>query len=524
MLIFSACMLPSLIWAQEDTGNKVIAKQLRELPAFSKIEVGGAFDVFLTQGDQQMVEVETDANLQDVIQTKVEENTLKISSKNIKKFTCLNVYITIPEVTKLEISGAAELQGKSIIKGDQLYINASGASETDLELDINTLRTEISGASDVKLTGKAFNHSTDVSGAATLDVEDLLVEKTVADVSGAGTAKVNKKGDVIGNVSGAGNIQYEGQIIEEGEAFDAEEDVENDEDIDNEIIVISEDDDDTMRVKIPGVNIEINEDEDTVRIKTRNKVIIIDDNGHVKFERCKRIRFNGHWAGFDIGLDGYADPNFSMNFPKDYEYMDLRMEKSVAIGINFFEQNIPLSKNQKWGMLTGLGLGFNDYRFLKPTYLNMDSSKLEGYLFDDISIRKSKLSAMYLTLPVLFEFQTNPWQRKNSFHIGIGMVISARLSSHTKVYFNELNSDYNLKQYNPKTDNYETVLTGTSPNEPKVHEYDDWFLRPFKFDATVRIGWGVINLFATYSVQTLFRDGKGPELYPWSAGITLINF
>jgi hypothetical protein len=452
---------------------------------------------------------------------------LEISAKNIKKFTCLNVYITIPEITRLEISGAAEIQGKNTIGGDQLYINASGASEANLELDINTLRTEISGAADVRLTGKAGNHSTDVSGASTIDVEDLLVEKTMADVSGAATAKISKKGDVIGNVSGAGNIQYKGKIIDEGTEIESAEDVEKDEDIDEDIVVISQGDNDTMRIKIPGVNIEMNDDEDTLRIKTRNKVIIIDDEGNVKYKHCKKTRFNGHWAGFDIGLDGYVDPNFSMNFPKQSEYMDLRMEKSVAVGINFFEQNIPLAKNQKWGMLTGLGLGFNDYRFLKPTYLNMDSSKLQGYLFDDISIRKSKLSVMYVTLPVLFEFQTNPWQKKNSFHIGIGMVVSARLASHTKVYFNELNSDYNLKQYNPDLGNYETKLTGTSPNDdPKVHQYSDWFLRPFKFDATVRIGWGVINLFATYSVQSLFRDGKGPEtdLYPWSAGITLINF
>ena len=32
-----------------------------------------------------------------------------------------------------------------------------------------------------------------------------------------------------------------------------------------------------------------------------------------------------------------------------------------------------------------------------------------------------------------------------------------------------------------------------------VKNFDSFYLRPFKFDATVRMGYGIINLFATYS-------------------------
>jgi hypothetical protein len=213
-----------------------------------------------------------------------------------------------------------------------------------------------------------------------------------------------------------------------------------------------------------------------------------------------------------------------MNFPKEYEYLDLRMEKSVAVNLNFFEQNIPLAKNQKWGMITGLGLTFNNFKFLRPTRLSMDSSALEGYLAQDISIRKSKLTAMYLTLPVLFEFQTAPAYHKNGFHINLGVIVGARLSSHTKVYYDELNEPFNLTQYNPETGLYDVVFTTVSPNDPKEHRYGDWFLQPFKFDATARIGWNFLNFWADYSLNTLFRKGKGPELYPWSAGITLVCF
>jgi hypothetical protein len=272
------------------------------------------------------------------------------------------------------------------------------------------------------------------------------------------------------------------------------------------------------------MDIEVKEGPDTVRIRAGNRMIIVDEDGEVEYKRCKKYKFNGHWAGFDIGLNGYVNSDYNMNFPKEYEYMDLRMEKSIYIGLNFFEQNIRLAKNQKWGMLTGLGLGFNNYRFLKPTRLSMDSSSLQGYLYEDISIRKSKLTIMYLTLPLLFEFQTNPYCNKKSFHFGAGMVMNTRLLSHTKVYYNEYNKDYTLVQYDPDKGEYIPAFTSVSPNGPKIKDYGDWFLRPFKFDATVRVGWGIINLFATFSVNSLFREEKGPELYPWSAGISLVNF
>jgi hypothetical protein len=213
-----------------------------------------------------------------------------------------------------------------------------------------------------------------------------------------------------------------------------------------------------------------------------------------------------------------------MSFPKDYEYLDLRMAKSTVVNINVFEQNVPLSRNQKFGTLTGLGMSFNNYRFSKNTRLNSDSSELIGYIDQGISIRKSKLTAFYFNVPVLFEFQTNSRHKKNSFHVATGMIMNVRLSSHTKIYYDEWNKEFDVTKYNPESDSYETVFTATSPDHAKAKDFDDFYVQPFKFDATLRIGWGFINLFTTLSVNQMFKQDKGPELYPWTVGITLVNF
>ena len=96
-----------------------------------------------------------------------------------------------------------------------------------------------------------------------------------------------------------------------------------------------------------------------------------------------------------------------MNFPPVFEYMDLRMEKSAQVNLNLYEQNIALSKNQEWGMLTGIGISWNNYRFRRPTTLNPDSSYLIGYIDEGISVRKSKLAIAYLQIPLIFEWQNH---------------------------------------------------------------------------------------------------------------------
>ena len=101
-------------------------------------------------------------------------------------------------------------------------------------------------------------------------------------------------------------------------------------------------------------------------------------------------------------------------------------------------------------------------------------------------------------LPLLLEYQTNSHHRANSFHIGIGVIGGIRLGSHTK---------------------QEYTTTGGGKQKQKIK--DSFHLQPFILDATARIGWGPINLFATYSLISMFRQDRGPELRPFTLGLIL---
>ena len=128
---------------------------------------------------------------------------------------------------------------------------------------------------------------------------------------------------------------------------------------------------------------------------------------------------------------------------------------------------------------------------------------------------------MYITIPIFFEIQTKS-RRWKMFHFGIGGLISARVRTHTKIYFNQANQPYQL--YDPITGTYIDRVTPGGTNRNIVKEYNSFYLPPFKFDAMVRIGYSIINLFATYSLNPMFQDGRGPQLNRWTAGIMLVGW
>jgi hypothetical protein len=403
------------------------------------------------------------------------------------------------------------------LKGESLHLKASGASDSELEVYYNTIKSEVSGAASVELSGEAVRHTTRVSGAGDMDATGLSTQTTQASSSGAGSATVSATDEVITDTKGAGTVDVSGKpeklTILSGEIIGQDE----------KISVQTDEWGDTTKVRVAGIRVEVIES-DTTKVTVGNRMLVVSDDGNVKWCKVKKRKFNGHWAGVEIGVNGYLTKDFNMKFRPEDEYMDVDMGRTWQVNLNLYEQNIALSKNQEWGMLTGIGIQWNNYMFRRPTTLNPDSAYLIGYLDEGISVRKSKLAIAYLQIPLLFEWQNQSVKKRNSFHASLGVILGVRMWSWQKKYYNELNKDYTLTQYDPTLGDYVPVWNRTSPNYSKTHTYDDFHLQPFKVDASVRIGWGFINLFATYNLLPMFRTDKGPELHQFAAGITLLGW
>ncbi len=225
-----------------------------------------------------------------------------------------------------------------------------------------------------------------------------------------------------------------------------------------------------------------------------------DDN---EFYGRHQKKFDGHWSGFELGLNTFVNTDYSMYSSKEEGFMDLYHPKSLAVNLNFIEWNIGLQeKGNTLGLVTGLGLEWNNYRFDKRITITEDENGIiqPVKLNDKWHIKKSKLTSLYLNVPLFVEWQIPTDNKKNRAHIALGVVGGLRISSHTKIKYK------------------------TNGDTEKDKDHDNFNLNTIRCNAMVRIGYRSLNFFATYGITRLFEDNKGPKLTPFTIGITLVSF
>jgi hypothetical protein len=491
------------------TGNGNIVKSERQLSPFNKIEVGSAFTVSLSQGEFEVI-IETDENLLDQIETTVKNDILYIGTDQLKNPNALKVYISAPQLSGIEVTGAARLESVGLLLYPKFNLNASGAARVNMELETGELNSDVSGAARVKLTGSANTHKSIVSGAASINALRLRTISTNTTVSGASRISVFATNEIISDISGAGAVNYfddpeikrirrpGSSVISLDNPIDAVPNDASQESSDDMGYRIFEHGDSVM-VELGKIKVHVNDNDETSVVIGRHN-LEIDDHGNVKFRKDKRESFDGHWGGFDLGINGLLNPDRSFDMPEGYEFLDQKMEKSINIAINAYEQSFNLIGDHV-GLLTGLGLEWNNYRFRDNTIIEDLNDELSGFmaLEDEVDYVKSKLVTTYLTLPLMIEIQTNSYSKSNSFHIGAGILSGLRIGTHTKL-----------------------VHENGKREIEKNHGASS--MNPFKIDLMGRLGWGKLNLYGKYALNSLFKKDRGIELYPFSVGLSLVNW
>ena len=91
------------------------------------------------------------------------------------------------------------------------------------------------------------------------------------------------------------------------------------------------------------------ESPDTTRISWgKSKIIIVageddeEDSDEPK-DHSKTQRYD-KFAGIDIGVNGFANPDMGLRLQEEAEFLDLNYGKSISFSINFWESYIPIAK------------------------------------------------------------------------------------------------------------------------------------------------------------------------------------
>lgn len=282
-------------------------------------------------------------------------------------------------------------------------------------------------------------------------------------------------------------------------------------------------------VRVGSADKDKHDGQDTIRLELKHKLLTIlvtpldtalqGDTLKDRIDELRTERRNlfTYWSGLDIGLNNWVGADGSTDLDKKDEFMQLEAGRSRFFAINFMEQKIEFGGHRA-GLLTGLGLEFTSYHLENNVKLAYNSDSVFAIPVTDVTFSKNKLRQTGLRVPLMFEFNTKKaplpttaeevralakaggYSRKGNFHIAVGVVGSW--------YFDTMYKQ-KYRQYG---------------DDQKDRSSGDLQLLPYRAAASVRIGWGGLNLFGEYALTPLFKDGKGPELTPFNVGLTIIGF
>jgi len=215
-----AFLLLILSSAVAQTSKKMVfdgAAQDRKLSGFTSINVSNAFDVYISQGNQDAVGVSaSDESATNNIKTYISGGVLYLSfnqkSWGSWKNNKLKAYITVKDLQKLTVSGACNVSFVDPIISDKLLVSISGASDIKGPVKVNSLKVGASGASNISLSGTATETDFNISGACSIKSLDLVTDNCAVVASGASSVKLTINKSLKANISGASDIRYKGTV------------------------------------------------------------------------------------------------------------------------------------------------------------------------------------------------------------------------------------------------------------------------------------------------------------------------
>lgn len=220
--LFSAAMLvlvPGCIFDFDDdedifgcvNGDGPTVSEEINLRNFDGIDLRISADVYIRQGAEQKVVIEGQRNVIDEIERDVDNGIWEIETDRcIRDYDNLRIYITVPDVTLLRISGSGDIVSENTLLVDDIEMTISGSGTIDAALDADDINAKISGSGDIILEGEADALVLSISGSGDFRAFNLPLRTANVTISGSGDVSVRVSDELDVRISGSGDVSYKG--------------------------------------------------------------------------------------------------------------------------------------------------------------------------------------------------------------------------------------------------------------------------------------------------------------------------
>ncbi len=168
----------------------------------------------------------------------------------------------------------------------------------------------------------------------------------------------------------------------------------------------------------------------------------------------------------------------------------------------------PFKDSRHMSIGFGIGIGSSNI-FFDNKYVNL-KSQTTALPFTNVSMsnenhyNKFKLTTVFAEIPVELRYAGNPVAPDRGFKAALGVKVGALINQHTK-----------------GKDAIDATGQSIYGNKYIIKENNKRFINGTRVAATARIGFGNISIDGSYQVTNFLKDGVGPDIKPYSIGITL---
>ena len=195
-------------------GSGQLVDKARAVSPFSRVRLDGPVDVVLSPADQESLRVQADDNLEALVSTRVDGDTLVIGLQpghSLSSKNPLRVRVAFRQLQGLQVKGSGDAQIDSL-KGDRFELALSGSGDVRIGLaELKELRATLSGSGDLELAGRAEQQDWTLSGSGDVNAASLSGQRVRATLSGSGDLRLGVSQDLDASLSGSGDLSYAGR-------------------------------------------------------------------------------------------------------------------------------------------------------------------------------------------------------------------------------------------------------------------------------------------------------------------------
>lgn len=197
-------------------GSGELISQTRAVSGFDHIQIDGAGELIIIQGETESLEIRAEDNIIDDLTSDVEGTTLVLGYRDnflrsrIIPTERITYTLNVMDLSEVKINGAVDMDMDSLETGS-LSIDINGAGQVNIDqLLADDLTVTISGTATMEIEGLVTEQSITVDGAGNYKAGDLETKSTTIDINGLGNATVWATGTLDISIDGGGNLRYYG--------------------------------------------------------------------------------------------------------------------------------------------------------------------------------------------------------------------------------------------------------------------------------------------------------------------------